>query len=201
MDTVIDKVESFLKDYNYIFDENYFLICEDIKSYEVNYIDITSEWLKNIKSSNHKVKDRGYFEHNGIKYNVNGKDVILDYSTKEKEVASWLRDIFDEEIYMLPKINKPEGIQTADYLFKNEYWDLKEIFGNGKNVLFHAIEGHEKQAKNFVFDVTKSTLTDIEIMERIRKLYSLKKLKWLDKVIIKRENKVIKIIKRSDPSD
>ena len=85
MDTVIDKVELFLNDYNYIFDENYFLICEDIKSYEVNYIDITSEWLKKIKSSNHKVKDRGYFEHNGIKYNVNGKDVILDYSTKEKK--------------------------------------------------------------------------------------------------------------------
>lgn len=59
----------------------------------------------------------------------------------------------------------------------------------------------KSKQKNFVFDVTESTLTDIEIMERIRKLYSLKKLKWLDKVIIKRENKVIKIIKRSDPSD
>ena len=54
MDTVIDKVELFLNDYNYIFDENYFLICEDIKSYEVNYIDITSEWLKN-KSDNTKI--------------------------------------------------------------------------------------------------------------------------------------------------
>ncbi len=33
---------------------------------------------------------------------------------------------------MLPRVNYPEGIKTADYLFRGEYWDLKEIYGNGK---------------------------------------------------------------------
>lgn len=28
---------------------------------------------------------------------------------------------------MIPRVNKPDGIKTADYLFRNEYWDLKEI--------------------------------------------------------------------------
>lgn len=51
---------------------------------------------------------------------------------------------------MLPRINNPKGIQTADYLWNGEYWDLKEINGNGKNILFHAVENHEKQAKNFI---------------------------------------------------
>ena len=40
---------------------------------------------------------------------------------------------------MLPRINKPDGIQTADYLFRGEYWDLKKITGKGKNTLDSAI--------------------------------------------------------------
>ena len=102
---------------------------------------------------------------------------------------------------MLPRINYPEGIQTAYYLFRNEYWDLKEITGQGKNILYHAIEDHKKQATNFIFDFSKSSLTDAEIFTRISKLYTYNKVSWLNKIIIKREDKIICIIKRDNPSD
>lgn len=130
------------------------------------------------------------------KYRVDGKNVILDYSKKEKEVAEWLESTFGGELYMLPKVNNPSGIQTADYLFKNEYWDLKEINGNGKNIFFHAVEKHEKQSHNFIFDVSNSILSIDEIDARINLLYKLPKLKWLDKIIIKKGKSLIKIIQK-----
>lgn len=166
-----------------------------------NYIDVTREWLDSATPNSNIVEDRQYFEHEGIKYKVDDKNVVLDYSSKEREVAEWLESTFGGEIYMLPRINTPEGIKTADYLFKDEYWDLKEITGVGKNILFHAIEDHEKQAHNFIFDISKTKLSNNEIIERLNKLYSIKKVDWLNKIIVKREEKIIKITKRSDPSD
>lgn len=90
---------------------------------------------------------------------------------------------------------------TSDFLWNNEHWDLKDINGIGKNILFHAVEDHERQAHNFIFDITKSKLNTDEILERLEKLYSLKKINWLDKVIIKRNDEVIIITKRNSPSD
>ena len=162
----------------------------------VGYTDITKEWLETATPNSHKVEDRQYFEYEGNRYNVDGKNVVLDYSLKEKEIAEWLENTLGGEIYMLPRINNPEGIQTADYLFRGEYLDLKEINGNGKNVFFHAVEKHEKQSHNFIFDVSNSTITDLEIKDRINSLYKLPKLKWLDKIIIKRDKEIIKITKK-----
>ena len=162
----------------------------------LSYNDVTTEWLKNTNPNSHKVLDAKYFVFEKNKYIVDGINVILDYSKKEKEVAEWLESIFGGKIYMVPRVNKPEGVQTADYLFKNEYWDLKEINGNGKNVFFHAVEKHEKQAHNFLFDVSNSILTDSDIDNRINSLYKLPKLQWLDKIIIKRGKNLIMITKK-----
>lgn len=166
-----------------------------------NYKDVTKEWLNKATPNSHTVKDRQYFEYKGTRYKVDNKNVVLDYSNHEKEVAQWLENTFGGEIYMLPRVNKPDGISTADYLFQNEYWDLKDINGKGKNVLFHAVEKHENQAHNFIFDVTNSKLKDEEILNRLEKLYLIKKVKWLDKIIIKRNNKIVSITKKSSPSD
>lgn len=81
-------------------------------------------------------------------------------------------------------------------MFKNEYWDLKEINGNGKNIFFHAVEKHEKQSHNFIFDVSNSILSIDEIDARINLLYKLPKMKWLDKIIIKKGKSLIKIIQK-----
>lgn len=94
--------------------------------------DVTDYWFKSSISNTHEVKDGMYFEHNGIKYVVDGKNVVLEYSLKELEIAEWLENTFGGEIYMLPRVNQSFGIQTADYLFRGEYWDLKEISGNSK---------------------------------------------------------------------
>jgi len=100
---------------------------------------------------------------------------------------------------MLPRINKPDGIKTADYLWNGEYWDLKQIFGIGKNVLFHAIEDHRLQAHNFIFDFSHSKISNNEIFKRINKLFLIKSVNWLEIIILIRNNEVIGIIKKAAP--
>lgn len=187
MDISLDRINFTLKEYDYIFDSNYFIVCEDTTLYGENYIDVTSEWIIKAKPNTHIVKDRKYFEHNGIKYKVDNKNIVLDYSNNEKEVAIWLENTFGGEIYMLPRINKPDGIQTADYLFRGEYWDLKTINGSGKRVLEDSIKKKKRQAKNFIFDITNSKIEKYNLFEQLKKLYNSKATDWIDKIIIKKD--------------
>lgn len=197
MDISLDRIDFTLKEYDYIFDSNYFIVCEDTTLYGENYTDVTNEWIINAKPNTHIVKDRKYFEHNGIKYKVDNKNIVLDYSNNEKEVAIWLENTFGGEIYMLPRINKPDGIQTADYLFRGEYWDLKTINGSGKRILEDSIKKKKRQAKNFIFDITNSKIEKYNLFEQLKKLYNSKATDWIDKIIIKKgENASIIYIRK-----
>lgn len=160
------------------------------------FANITKKWLKNATPNTHKVKDRKYFEYQGIKYYVDNKNVVLDYSIKEKEVAVWLENTFGGEIYMLPRINKPDGIMTADYLYKGEYWDLKNIMGSGKRIIEDAIKKKNRQANNFIFDISNSSISNIELIRQLKKIYSSRATEFVDMVIAKKDNEVICIYKR-----
>ena len=114
-----------------------------------NYTDITNSWLKNKQygHNNCNVIDAKYYVYNNIKYNVDKKNVILDYSKQERRIALWLCNTFGSNVYMMPRINYPNGIMTADYLFKNEYWDLKTIKGSGKRSIEDAKKEKKKRRK------------------------------------------------------
>lgn len=162
----------------------------------LSYKDITQEWLKNATPNSNKIKNLNYYEYNGVKYKVDGKNVIFDYSKKEQEVAEWLKTMFGGEIFMIPKINNPEGISTPDYLFRNMKFDLKEIKGNGKRTIDSSIKNKKRQSNNFIFDVTKSNLTKKEIIDQVKKIYITSGREWVDVVIIKKHNKLIAVYKK-----
>ena len=187
-------ISNLLCKYDYLFSDNYYVIYEEINLYGNNYLDITKEWINNSKPNSHKVKNRHYFEYDNIKYRVDNKNVVLDYSDKEKEVAIWLENTFGGEIYMLPRINNPKGIQTADYLFRREYWDLKEITGSGKHTFDSAIKKKKSQSNNFIFDISNSKLTLEMINKQLNLIYKSKDRKWVDKIIVKQDNDMIMII-------
>ena len=190
-------ISNLLCKYDYLFSDSYYVIYEEVNSYGNNYLDITKEWINNAKPNSHKVKNRHYFEYEKIKYRVDNKNVVLDYSDKEKEVAIWLENTFGGEIYMLPRINIPNGIMTADYLFRREYWDLKTINGSGKRVIEDSIKKKKRQAENFIFDITNSEIEKDNLFNQLKKIYSSESTKWVSKVIVKKKNTVIGIFKRN----
>ena len=141
----------------------------------VNYIDITKNFAKNNKSNSHKILDKNYFKDSkGFKYKVDGKNVVLDYS------------------------KKPDGIMTADYLFRNEYWDLKSITGCGKRIIEDTSKRKKRQSKNFIFDITNSNIQENDLLRQLEKVYNSETTKWVDKIIVKKNENVIIILKRKD---
>lgn len=156
-----------------------------------NYIDVTEEWLNKPKSKKYKVKEQLYFDYNYKRYHVDNKNVILDYNKKELEIAKWLVKTFGGKIYMLPRINKPDSIKTPDYLWNNEYWDLKEIKGNGKHTLDSAIKKERSQANNFIIDISNSPITKDNAIEQLKLVFNAKERIWISKIILKYNNNII----------
>lgn len=153
-----------------------------------NYIDITQEWLDKAKTNNYKILDNNYFEYEGIKYEVDGKNVVLDYSEKEKAIAEWLGSSFGGEVYMIPRVNNPSGIKTPDYIYKKENWDLKTINGKSKQALYHSVYNKDKQSNNFIFDISSSELSMNEGKNQIDKLYKRTDITFINKIIVKKGN-------------
>lgn len=161
-----------------------------------NYADVTKKWLNTATPNSHKVKEQPYFDYNCVRYKVDNKNVVLDYSKEELEMAYFLENKFGGEMYMLPRINKPDGIKTADYLWRGEYWDLKTISTNGKNVIDNRLNGRKNQATNMILDISKNSLSDAEVDKQIEKIYLSPTRDWIEKIILIRDYKLIKIYKR-----
>lgn len=163
----------------------------------MNYIDITEEMLKNATPYIHDIKELIYFtDKNGVKHYVDGKNVVLDYSFKEKAIALFIVKTFGGEIFLLPRVNYPEGINSADYLWNGEYWDLKTINGCGKRCIEDTVKDKQKQANNFIFDITNSSLNQKEIFIQLDKLYYSSKTYFVEKVLVIKNNKIICFFKR-----
>lgn len=162
---------------------------------ELPYKSVKNEWLKKYKKP--QIIDMTFWENDGIKYEVDGKYVLLNYSKREKEVAEILSRKLGVRVNMVPRVLLPSGIKTPDYLIDNEKFDLKEIEGVGKNVLDRAIKDKKEQATNFIFDVTKTDLHNDEILERINKLYQSKRREWVETIMLLEKDEIIDIFRRN----
>ena len=161
-------------------------------------VDVTAEYLRDATPNSHVVQDLLAYVVNGSAYVVDGHNVVLSYSFHEKEIAELLESELGGEIFMVPRVNCPEGISTPDYLFRGEAFDLKTLSSEaGKNTIFNRIKKARRQAKNFVVDVTQAHLEETVIMEQIEKIYKMKETMFVDQVIFIKGKKVVKVVKRA----
>lgn len=175
---------------------------EHIKGYkasnieESKYLDITEKTLNN-GNQQYKLKEQQYYiDEAGNRYNVDDKYVILNPTEREKEVANMLGSLYGGKIKIIPRINEPKGIKTPDYMVGNKRYDLKQIKGDGKYVIQGNLKGKQKQADNFVIDITKSKMNTDEAIRQIKNIYNSKHFLWLDRIILLRDKEFLKIYKR-----
>lgn len=162
-----------------------------------NYIDVTKEWINDATPNSHEIKESLNFkDKEGNIFIVDGKNVVLDYSKDELKTAIWLKNTFGGEIYLLPRINIPWNIKTPDFIFKNEYWDLKTISSSGKFTIDNRINKSKNQTNNYIIDISNNNLTNEEIIKQIIMIYNSPKRNWVNKIILKRHNDVISIFVR-----
>ena len=163
---------------------------------QANYIDVTDEWLKNARPNSHKVREMNYFEINGVKHYVDGKNIILDYSKEEKECALWLEKMFGGEIYLVPRVNYPDGISTPDFIWNNNYWDLKVVKSSGCRALDNRMRDTRNQSSNFIIDIMNNLLSDNKFIYQIKRLFDSNERYWVHQIILKRGERLIGVYKR-----
>ena len=161
-----------------------------------NYVDVIKSWKEEAKPRSESIDDLAEYTVNGVRYFVDGKNVKLDYSSKEKEIAELLQKEFGGEIKMVPRILKPQGISTPDYIFKGEAFDLKELLGTSKNLVYNAIAKKARQASNFILDVSNCPLDMDEIARQIDYIYWSKHTRFVDKVIVIQNGQISNVYKR-----
>lgn len=158
------------------------------------YNDITNQFNF---SKKYKVKEKQYYQaEDGTRYNIDEKHVVLNPTTREKEVAGMLGKAYGGQVNIIPKVNEPANIKTPDYIINNERFDLKEITGSGKYVIEGNIRKKKKQANNFIIDITNTKMDIKEIERQIASIYISKRYLWVDKIFIVKEESIIKIYKR-----
>ena len=174
-------------------EDNQVIVIKD----KPKYLDKTKEWLKKATPNSHEIIDLdNYIADDGKKYKVDGKNVVLDYSQEERNVAEWLKNTFGGEIKMVPRVNNPDNIKTPDFIWNNEKWDLKTINGSGKRVIEDAIKKKRKQADNFIFDITPSKIEKDNLFDQLHKIYNSKTTDWVNKIIVKQHDDVIVIYEK-----
>lgn len=99
-------------------------------------------------------------------------------------------------VNVMPRVNTPWNISSPDYIIDNDKYDLKEINEGGKNTLDNAIAKSRKQATNFVFDITNAKLSEEETYSQIERIYESQFRKWVEKIIVIKNNEILKKFKR-----
>lgn len=168
------------------------------KRTEPKFVDITKNWYPGTKPNSHPVRDLNEYEVDGIAYKVDGRNVQLNYTSHEKEIAELLAREVGGEVYMVPRVNNPQGITTPDYLFHGKGYDLKTIGKtSGKNPLFNRIKKAKGQARNFILDISNSELAEEFVDSQIDKVFWSKETQFVDEIVIVRDGKIVKVVKRA----
>ncbi len=157
---------------------------------------VTEEYLRAATPGSHVVQDLRTYEANGVTYVVDGRNVVLDYSPHEKEIAELLEQTLGGEIFMIPRINNPAGVPTPDYLFRGKRFDLKSPRGSGKNTLYDAIAKKAAQSENFIFDLSLCPLSEMEVSRQIELIYRSTHTTFVDVIIEVRDGAIVNIFRR-----
>lgn len=164
---------------------------------ESGYMDITNAWYPDAVPNSHPVEDLQEYTANGVTYKVDGKNVQLDYTQHEKEIAELLENEVGGEIFMVPRVNSPQGVSTPDYIFNGEAYDLKTLSKDAtENTVFNRIKKARKQAHNLIIDISNAKLSAEIVKSQIKKVFENSSTSFVDEVVVIQDNKIKNVYKR-----
>ncbi len=162
----------------------------------MNYEDITEKMHQQVIKEG-SVQEQNFIEVDGKKYFVDGRNVVYKHNNRELEVAKLLQQTFGGKVEILPNVNFPQGIKSADYIFRGEKINLKRITSRRMNdCVKTAIRDSKKQAHNFIIDNTLQTVGDDIILKQINEIYEMGKFSWVNMIYVLKDDKFIRIYKR-----
>ena len=134
----------------------------------------------------------------GVAYKVDGHNVVLDYFSHEKEIAELLEREFGGELFMVPRVNNPQGVSTLDYLFRGNGYDLKTLGEKARqDTMFQRVQKAKRHSRNFIIDITATSLDSDTDRSQIEKIFRLDSTKFVDEIIIINGTEVVLVVKRT----
>ena len=164
----------------------------------VTFTDITGKWYPNAKPNSHPVLELQEYTPGGETYKVDGHNVVLDHDPHEKEIAELLEREVGGEIYLVPRVNNPQGVSTPDYLFHGRGYDLKTLGEKaGPNTMFQRVKKAKRQSRNFIIDVSDTKLDREMIDQQISKIFWSENTRFVDDMVIINDGHIVRVAKRA----
>lgn len=164
----------------------------------VTFTDITGKWYPNAKPNSHPVLELQEYTHGGETYKVDGHNVVLDHDPHEKEIAELLEREVGGDIYLVPRVNNPQGVSTPDYLFHGRGYDLKTLGEKaGPNTMFQRVKKAKRQSRNFIIDVSDTKLDREMIDQQISKIFWSENTRFVDEIVIINDGHIVRVAKRA----
>lgn len=186
-DSRIEKLKSFSSDRDKF--EIFEVEKRKLLSENKHIYDATNEWNAKANPKSVIIKSIRELRIAGKRYSVDGKHVILDLKKQETYVLEKFVKKFGGIMQYHPRIVFPMEISTPDCLYNGIRYDLKQIGLNNpgtrnKDALLNMIDGKERQAHCFIFDVSRSGLTREEAIKQAYQLFFRNKTKYIQKAIL-----------------
>ena len=91
-----------------------------------------------------------------------------------------------------------ENVKCADYLYKDEFWDLKEPRNSKNQAIYRCIRKKDAQAKNFIICPTyESKLSLQDLKNQAGNIFKRDDTKFVKIIILKKDNNFI-ILKKNE---
>lgn len=162
------------------------------------FTDITGRWYPDANPNSHPVLELQEYASGGATYKVDGHNVVLDHDAHEKEIAELLEREVGGEIYLVPRVNNPQGVPTPDYLFHGRGYDLKTLSEKaGPNTMFQRVKKAKRQSRNFIIDVSDTKLDRETIAQQISKIFWSENTRFVDEIVIINDGHIVRVAKRA----
>mgnify|MGYP007111630016 CR=1 FL=1 len=162
------------------------------------FTDITDDWTK-VTSKGSWVKKKSIIV-KSIEYKVDGKFVTFQHSEEEIHIAKVLSEKYAKKVYVLPKVNYPQGVKTHDYkIFDSDIevpYDLKTSIGNSKNTLYDMISKKKEQSEDFIFDLSKTKMSIDDAYSQINSIYKSKHTNFVQIIVVMKDDKILRVLRR-----
>lgn len=164
----------------------------------VTFTDITGRWYPDADPNSHPVLELQEYASGGATYKVDGHNVVLDHDAHEKEIAELLEREVGGEIYLVPRVNNPQGVPTPDYLFHGRGYDLKTLSEKaGPNTMFQRVKKAKRQSRNFIIDLSDTKLDRETIAQQISKIFWSENTRFVDEIVIINDGRIVQVAKRA----
>lgn len=163
-----------------------------------NCKDVTEEWKNNRKEKQPVKENRDTVMGNdGIRRSRGEEGVDMTFEPKEEDrkAAEWWANNKGGDVRLNPRLNKPEGIKTADLEIDGEQVEVKTLNGKGNWALFNATK-KIKQAPTYLIDIGPSDLSHEEAVKQIDLLFGNGQRSWIKKIILRDGDELVGVFER-----